>query len=198
MKTNFKSLLSSVMDFQLGYRRVNDLQVGTGSFHLEIVKFNEDERVCLVGEDKVQYQLSIGQLASLRCTSDIKAVKAIWLDDFHKDPAGKTFQSVAAEDPKMDFEVLNFTVVGQLKIRNHSVNAEDVPVYQDRYNTGSNEYIREIRNLLKGKDRSFFATPEYRYAVRDLRDRLYQTPVREGKDVPENIVKLPIFSVTSK
>lgn len=185
-----------VMELQLGYRRVNDLEVGKGVYHLEIVKFNDDDRICLVGIDNVQYPVSVAQLASLRCTDDIKSLKAEWLDDFHKDAAGKTFQQVAAEYD--DLSILQFKIVGQLKIRNHSVNKEDVPVYQDRYYTGSNEYIRAIRNLLKGKDRSFFATPEYRYGVRELRDLLYQTPVREGKDVPENVVKLPIFSVTMK
>lgn len=197
MKTNFKSLLSTIMELQLGYRRVNDLEVGKGVYHLEIVKFNDDERVCLVGDDKVQYPVSVAQLASLRCTEDMKSVKAEWLDDFHKDPNGMTFQAFAAKETA-DLENMIFKVVGQLKIRNHSVNEENVPVYQDRYYTGSNEYIREIRNLLKGKERSFFATPEYRYGVRELRDRLYQTSVREGKDVPENVVKLPIFTVTSK
>ena len=198
MKTNFKSLLSTICALQLGFRRINDLEVGTGSYHLEIINHEPEDRFALVGEDKVMYSVSIVQLASMRCTEDMRSVKATWLDDFHKDLNGFTFQELVSKNSETDLETMQFSVVGQLKIRNHSVNKEDVPVYQDRYYTGSNDYIRGIRNLLKGKDRSFFATPEYRYGVRDLRDLLYQTPVREGKDVPENVVKLPIFRVTSK
>ena len=199
MKTTFKSLLSTILDLQLGYRRVNDIEVGKGAYHIEILqKENGDDKICLVGEDKVQYPVSVPQLASLRCTHDIKAVKAEWLDDFHKDPAGFTFQHHVSNDGAELSESMVFRVVGQLKIRNHSVDGENVPVYQDRYYTGSNDYIRDLRNLLKGKDRTFFLTPEYRYGVRELRDLLYQSPVREGKAVDENIVRLPIFSVTKK
>lgn len=206
MKTNLTSLLSTIVSYQLGYNRLNDVLLGDERVYtLKIIERKDstgatEEKIALVSDKNVEYMVTVAQLAHLRIAVDGNPIAAKWLDDFRTDPNGSTFHKVAQDMAAANENLgdISFKVVANIKIRNNSVSIPDVPVYHDRCYKGAADYMRAVRNLLKDKDKSFFATPEYRYGIRALRDELYCTSLKPGMEVDANHVKLPVFCVISK
>lgn len=201
MEKNFSSLLSAVCAIKLDWNRISDIPMGKESYQIVFVDYKDrvsgatKAAINLRDSKKKDYGLSEYQLAALRiCNSK---PTSIWLDEFGTGADEFRFKDVALEmlDKGEDLEGVRFEVVGQLKIRNNSVDKADVPVYTDRCYTGIHEYEKELRKVLDGKPREYYATTEFFSKKRALRETLYSTALIAGKDIEANIVKLPVFRV---
>lgn len=201
---DYSSLLSEIVALQLFYRRLNDVQLDneTYSIYFRDVKNSENKletRFFLINSKKDEYGLTLRQLAGLRVA--LGKIESVWFDEFRGDQNGAVFQDYARElgSKGKTLEELRFKVVAQLKVKNEfATGATDtnfIPVYQDRCYTGSTEYSTTIRNLVRGKAPEFFGTAEYAVGVREAREKLHKTPLKPGKDVDTNIVRLPIFEI---
>jgi hypothetical protein len=201
MEKNFVSILSSICSIKLDFNRLNDVTTSAGELTIGFYDTKDAEgktesNLCLKDEKGVEYSLSIRQLAALRIANG--EIKSEWLDEFKSDPNGVTFQSIARElmDAGKSIENVKFTVVKQLKVKNAMVTATTEPVYIDKYYEGEAEYKKGISDLFRGKPRNFYMTPEYSRGMHELRTALHSTPVRKGKNQPENVVLLPVFKIS--
>lgn len=194
-KNDFKSLLSAVVEYKLDWSRINDVKIDGEVYRISWRTYNEKDNLCLVDTKKKDYAVTEYQLAALRIATG--KITAVWLDEFRNDANATNFQAVAIElfEAKKSLEDVRFKVVAQLKIHNNQA-GKDIPIYNDRCYEGSNEYIKGVRTLLKDKEVDFWKTPEYRNGMRELRDSLYATPLKEGKGIEANIVYLPVFEYT--
>ena len=125
------------------------------------------------------------------------SLAAEFLDDFKNDDKAQTLQDVARDlqTENKSLEDLRLKVVAQLKVRNHAVETQDTPTYEDFCYEGSREYKRKVDALLEGKDADFFKTPEYWRPISILREELHSTTLRAGYKKDSNIVLLPVFSI---
>jgi hypothetical protein len=200
---DYPSLLSEIVALQLFYRRLNDVQLGDEIYRIVFKDVKDttgklEPKLFLRNSKKDDYGLTLRQLAGLRIADG--KITAEWFDGFKEDTNGSVFQDKCRElvDGGATLETLKFKVVAQLKVKNEFAKGkvnEVIPVYQDRCYTGSTEYSATLRGLTKGKTGNFWETPEYSSGVREAREKLHATPLKDGKEVEANIVKLPIFEI---
>jgi hypothetical protein len=200
MIIDYKSLLSEVCALQLNYKRLNDVELGDETYSIVFKDVKDlqgktETRFFLRNTKKEDYGLTLRQLSALRLATG--KITASWFDDFKEDANGAVLQDKAREIAEAGgtLETIKFKVVAQLKVKNDHVHVANTPIYQDRCYTGVAEYSTGLRDLRKGKGTNFWETPEYSFGIRDLREKLHATPLKPGKDVEANIVKLPIFEV---
>jgi hypothetical protein len=197
MTNDFKSLLSEVCAIVMDYKRLNDVAIGPETYSL-IFKDVQDSagksetRLFLRSSKMDDYGLTVRQLAGLRIADG--AIKATWFDEFRDDANGTTLQARLKEDAKLDLSSIKFKVVAQLKVKNEFASGL-TPVYNDRCYEGSIEYRTGVRALVANKPANFWATTEYSFGMRDLREKLHATRVKEGKAIEANEVRLPIFEI---
>jgi hypothetical protein len=200
ISNDFKSLLSEICELQLNYKRLNDVELGTETYTIAFkdvkgLDGKTEPKVFFRNTKKDDYGLTVRQLAALRLATG--PITAKWFDEFVADANGAIFQDEARtlSEAGKTIENIKFKVVAQLKIRNEWNPVADTPVYQDRCYTGITEYSTKLRELRVGKDNNFWESIEYRVGVRELREKLHSTPLKKGKDVEANVVKLPVFEI---
>jgi hypothetical protein len=199
MEKNFKSLLSEICAIVLDFKRLNDVNMGE-TYAIDFCERKNsagvvEERPCLRGVRNDEYVVTIPQLAALRIANGPLTAK--WLDEFKSDTNATMLQEKAKElqAAGSNMSNLKFKVVAQVKIRNEFCNVSDTPVYQDKCYEGITEYTKGLRALVSGKVGDFYKSNEYRFGIRDLREKLHATNVKPGKAIAENIVLLPVFEI---
>jgi len=201
MTTTYKSLLSEICAVMMNFKRINDVELGDGLYSLAFYTRKNTEGVdteyyCLRDDKGNDYSLSVKQIAGLR-VAEKATVTAKWFDEFKDDASCSVFQVKAKELMSQDVDLSNikFKVVSQLQIRNDQVTKKDVPVYQDFCYEGITEYRTKLRALIVGKGKDYWNHPEYKSGIRDLRENLHKTDLKEGKGIDAHIVRLPIFQI---
>jgi len=198
---DFASLLSEIVSIQLFYRRLNDVEKIDGEVFNLIFKEvdgldgKKTTKLYMRSNKHDDYNLTIRQLAGLRISTG--KITAKWFEEFKEDQYGDILQNVAPSLAAQGrtLEDLRFKVSAQLIVKNEQITTGIVPVYQDKFYEGANTYKTEVRNFTKGKPSNFWETYEYSSKVRELREQLHRSPVKAGKDIPANEVRLPIFEV---
>jgi hypothetical protein len=205
---NFLSLLSAICELRFDYRRINDVVVEGNdewyrvAFYTYKNKANEEKvGICFKDTKNVEYSLSEYQLATLRIAEG--DITAKYFHEFSTDANGTRFQEIAREllakgDNGDGIRNLKFKPVASLQILNEQVGGE-VCIYQDVCYSGIEIYRKGLRELMKKADpkdtTAFFKSYVYRDGIADLRAALHITPLKAGKGVPENEVRIPIFKV---
>jgi hypothetical protein len=197
---DLRELLTAICEVVLDFKRINDVKMDNEVYTIAFCNRKNsagqmEERPCLLSSKKVEYAVTIPQLAALRIANG--PISAKWLDEFKTDPNAVMFQEKAKTltASGVDLSTIKFKVVAQLKIRNEYTKSTDTPVYLDKCYEGILEYTKALRALISGKVGDFYASTEYRYGIRDMREKLHSTPVKAGKEIAENIVMLPVFEI---
>lgn len=198
MKKDFQSLLGTILEYKLDFSRINDVTISDEIYSIGFSDYKNAQGVlethlCLRDSKRKEYGITEYQLAALRIATGPVSIK--WLDEFRTAANCVIFQTLVDDvvTKVKTLEFVKFKVVAQLKIRNQADPTGVTPVYHERCYEGAADFMKATRLLVKDKPRDFYTTSEYRNGIKDLRDALYATKVKEGKAIDANAVLLPVF-----
>jgi hypothetical protein len=196
---DLKSLLSELCEVELRHRRLNDVAISSNKFTVtmreveDTITKKKATKIFLTHSAVEEFGVTLKQLASLRVITD--KITAKWLHEFEGDPNATILQEKARsmQAAGLGIDSIRLEVVAQLKVRNDFAKLPNTPVYIDKCYTGIAEYSATVRPLMKGE--SYWETKEYQFGVRDAREKLHATALKEGMDTEKNVVLLPVFKV---
>lgn len=192
---DFKKLREKIASEQLGSNRLTDIPAGTYSL---VLPATDEGQIVLVNEKKNKYPITPRGLASMRIVTDKSKLTVKTTKEARESEEFSNLQKAIVEDNFEVSETTKFNVVGHLRIHDA---ATDACIMKNQWYIGYPEYVKKTRKIANlprvTKDEIAARTAGFTEASESLRASGVKKGADAPKDVDENYLLMPVFTVTN-
>lgn len=199
MKKSIKKIVENILKVDLSNLKFMDIPVGAVSYEVRSGLKKDNEEKVYLANGHTEYLVSERQLAAAYIAESAEAFKGLtYSHELNDRPGISHLQTLLreVEDSGKPIGTIRLVCIGQVSKLNRDVK-EEAPIYRRFCYTGNSKYQEEMEAIREEKhEDEYFESPAFGIRYNAIMKALHSSPVEEGRAIPKNEEKVPIFVLT--